>query len=350
MHILLYTDNHFSQYSSIVRSRGEKFSTRLENQIKSINWAEQLAVDEKCEKIIHLGDFFDKSELNAEELTALQEIKWADMEHVFLVGNHEMGINDLSYSSAHLFNMVPKAKVIDKVSCDGGFGYELIYLPYTLETNRKPLSEYFKELYQDVWSTQEVKNRIIFSHNDICGIRYGQYESKVGFDIHDIENHCDLFINGHLHNQTQVTKKILNLGNLTGQNFSEDAVKYNHCAAILDTETLKVDLIVNPFAFNFYQLEVLNRAEFNKLDVCRDQSVLSVKTYQSLVNDLKTSLIGMSNIIAYRITTIPEPTKDTKIDNIKDLLKLNHIEQFKQFIQQNLDNSEILNEELSYIN
>ena len=37
MKVLLYTDNHFSQYSSILRNRGERYSIRLENQIKSIN-------------------------------------------------------------------------------------------------------------------------------------------------------------------------------------------------------------------------------------------------------------------------------------------------------------------------
>ena len=37
MRILIYTDVHFSQYSSIIRSRGKKYSTRLENLINSIN-------------------------------------------------------------------------------------------------------------------------------------------------------------------------------------------------------------------------------------------------------------------------------------------------------------------------
>lgn len=349
MKILLYTDNHFSQYSSIVRSRGEKFSTRLENQIKSINWVEQLAIDEKCEKIIHLGDFFDTNTLNAEELTALNEIKWADIEHIFLVGNHEMGINDLSYSSAHLFNMVPKTKVIDKVDCDVGYGYELIYLPYILESNRKSLSDYFKELHQEKFTTQEVKNRIIFSHNDICGIRYGQWESKAGFDIHDIENHCDLFINGHLHNQTQVTKKILNLGNLTGQNFSEDAEKYNHCAAILDTDTLKVDLIVNPYALNFYKLDILSKDDFNKLNLCKDASIMSIKTYASLVNDLRVELSNKQHIISHRIIVLPEVSNSNKQD-IKQILKLDHIEQFKRYITDNVEPSVYLNEELSKLN
>ena len=61
MRILLYTDNHFCTNSSIIRKNGEKYSIRLENQIKSVNWAEQLGIEKNCDMVIHLGDFFDKS-------------------------------------------------------------------------------------------------------------------------------------------------------------------------------------------------------------------------------------------------------------------------------------------------
>lgn len=44
----------------------------------------------------------------------------------------------------------------------------------------------------------------------------GKYKSIDGFDIDDIENNCDKFINGHLHNGSKVTNKIFNIGNLTG--------------------------------------------------------------------------------------------------------------------------------------
>lgn len=75
MKILLYTDVHVSEFSSIIRSMGEKYSTRLENLIASINWAEKIATENNCDEIICLGDFFDKPELNSSELTAMKEIK-----------------------------------------------------------------------------------------------------------------------------------------------------------------------------------------------------------------------------------------------------------------------------------
>lgn len=349
MRFLLYTDNHFCQYSSILRSRSEVYSTRLENQVKSVNWAEQLAVDSKCDAIIHLGDFFDRPELNAEEITALKDIKWADLPHHFLVGNHELGMNDLSYNSAQALSMVPKATIVDKPTEWTGFGYRMILLPYILEMNRRPLEDYIKELVYKpgMFETQEYKRTIILSHNDIKGIRYGQYESKVGFDISEIYSNCDLFVNGHIHNQQQINNKIFNLGNLTGQNFSEDAFKYSHCAAILDTDTLKLDLINNPYSLNFYKLEFVDD-NFEVIDKLKENAIVSIKVYAKYVGKLKELLASNENILSYRIITIPDAIK-SEIQVDKPIVKVDHIEQFKTFIKNNVEDNGFLDEELSFI-
>ena len=60
MKILVVGDVHWSIYSSIVRKRGEIYSSRLENLIKSINWVEKVAQDQKCSMVIGLGDFFNR--------------------------------------------------------------------------------------------------------------------------------------------------------------------------------------------------------------------------------------------------------------------------------------------------
>lgn len=344
MKILIYCDNHFSQYSSIVRGRGDVYSTRLKNQIESVNWAEQLAVDKSCDLIVHLGDFFDKPDLNAEELTALKDIKWANIKHKFIVGNHELGTQDLDFNSLNALAKI--GDVITKPTLDCGLGYSLIYLPYILEINRKPLKSYIDELWAGLFTTQEVKHTIILSHNDISGIRYGQFLSTAGFDIEEISDNCDLFINGHVHNQSQINKKILNLGNLTGQNFSEDAEKYSHCAAVLDIDTLNVELINNPFALNFYKFDILTLDDLVKLEKCKENAVLSIRAYRSLIPDIKEAIKNY-NIINYRIITIPELTENK--EDIKQILKLDHIESFKTYIRENVDNSELLNDELSLI-
>ena len=91
MKILVVGDVHFCQYSSILRERGELYSKRLENLLWSLNWVENQAGVLECDKVVYLGDFFDRSDANAEELTALTEVKWSDLPHVCLVGNHELG-------------------------------------------------------------------------------------------------------------------------------------------------------------------------------------------------------------------------------------------------------------------
>ena len=59
MRLLYYADPHWSVNSSIIRSRGLKYSKRLENLINSINWVENTARDQGCESIICLGDFLN---------------------------------------------------------------------------------------------------------------------------------------------------------------------------------------------------------------------------------------------------------------------------------------------------
>lgn len=104
--ICIWGDNHWSQYSSILRKRGTKYSVRLENSIASLNWVENLATSQGCSFVVCTGDFFDAAVLKAEELTALEDINWNRLPHMFLVGNHEMGRSDLRYSSAHVFGNI----------------------------------------------------------------------------------------------------------------------------------------------------------------------------------------------------------------------------------------------------
>ena len=172
MKILICGDNHWSQYSSIVRQRGEKYSLRLENQIKSINWVEALAVEQECACIIHLGDFFDAPNLCSEEITALKEIEWAEyMPHYFLVGNHEIGTRNLQFNSVNVLTNNTPYEVIDKITNKYWEDIEAVFIPYMFEGDKPELSTLFK--------TNATK-KIIFSHNDIKGIQMGQFISKEG--------------------------------------------------------------------------------------------------------------------------------------------------------------------------
>lgn len=353
MKYLIVGDVHFSTYSSIVRKMGHDYSKRLENCLNSLNWVEQTAEEYYCDEIIYLGDFFDKAELTAQELTALKEVQWGKaIKHTLIVGNHEMGSADLSYSSAHILNLLPNFEVISRPTLRIGFGHRILFLPYILESDREPLSKYFSDNRDGYFETQEVKTNIIISHNDLKGIQYGSFESKEGFDLKEIESNCELFINGHLHNGCWVSNKILNLGNLTGQNFSEDAQKYSHQVVILDTMAdrvvgnLSTTFIENPYAFNFYKFEVKNSRDIACiLEIIKTNAVLSIKCQDMLVNELRNSLEGCSKVKDYRIVTIPTEV-EVETDRIQELTAVDHIKQFKEYILSKLENSEGLLKEL----
>lgn len=343
--ILLFTDNHFCTYSSIMRSRGIKYSIRLENQIKSLNWINDLGVEKNCDKIICLGDFFDSASLTSEELSALKEIRWNDIPKLFIVGNHEMGNNDLSFNSVNALSKV--GTVIDKPTLLGGYGYELLLLPYILEDNRKSIDTYFNEAYEGTMTTCEVKNRIILSHNDLAGLQLGKYISKTGFDINDIDKNCALFINGHLHNQTQISEKIINLGNLTGQNFSEDGFKYSHCAAILDTDSLKVELINNPYAVYFYKIAGNKDEIIQQIQKCsKEYAIGTIKVAQKDYDEIQA--LCLQHFKEFRLITIPDISIDKQMQ-VSAINKCDHIDKFKEYMVQILGSSDIVLEELSRI-
>ena len=335
MKLLLYSDNHFSTYSSIIRGRGEKYSLRLENQIKSLTYMYETASQLRT-PVICLGDFFDSSKLTGEEITALTEINRYDMPETFLVGNHELSRGNLAQSTTHLFNMTPESMVIDKPCSYDVDGIELCFLPYILESERKPLKEYFGD---------KTKKRIILSHNDIAGVQMGRYLSKDGFTVEEIESCCDLFINGHLHNGGFVTDKIFNIGSFTGQNFSEDATKFEHIYVILDTETLKMEFYENPHAFNFYKISFSD-----PLPQLKPNAIVAMKVKPEDMEKANEFIANNKNIVCSRIT-IEKSIIDSSAEDNVSLETIDHIDKFREYVKTNLEsiNPELVAQELEAI-
>ena len=349
MKYLICGDVHWSSYSSIVRSRGKEFSTRLENLINTINWVEQTAVEEGCQAIIYLGDFFDKSDLNSEEITALKRISWSNLHHWFLVGNHEMGISSLQYSSAHLFLQNSTMEVIDKpYSVTTVDNVQLCFLPYILESDRKTLNEYF--------GTDSSK-RVVFSHNDLKGVQMGKFLSTEGFDIQDIDNNCRIFFNGHLHNESIHGYRAINIGNITGQNFSEDGLFYRHKVVIFDDTEFSVNWYENPHAFNFYKLDMTTYREtvdddkaYKLLSGLGPNAIVTVKTFPDEKIFYEDMLSNLDNILTYRL--IYEHTEYDSAEERKEvaeLASLDHIEKFEEFVRETIGEDDIILEELSKV-
>lgn len=344
MKILLYSDNHWATSTSVLRQRGKRYSLKLENQIESINWVNQVAEEMGCDKIICLGDFFDKPELNAEELTALKEIEVKH--HMFIVGNHEINSSDLKYSSAHLFS--GQSKVFDKPEIIKLGTRDTLILPYTTDSTRHDIGELIKSL------NVNPSELLILSHNDIKDIQYGPYKSTVGYPKQDILDNCKLFINGHIHNAGTFEQKIINIGSLTGINFNNDSDNYKNGIIILDTETLEVKLVENPYSLKFYKAE-LNSVEDVESYVHRradGKSIFNLKVPESISIQTNKLLETFKEKIVYKKLTLTYNVKE-KINNTAIKVELNYYDKFKEFVKDHFGdgsvNLPILLEELDII-
>ena len=341
MKCLIYTDPHFCEKYSIVNKMGDKYTQRLENVIKSINWAEDLAYKKGCQYVICAGDFFDMPNLTQQEITAINEIKFAPMcTHYFLVGNHESEENDLHYNSTEILQQDHKDNfIIAEPKLLEAPGFELAFLPYTVESRRKDINEYFPA---------PKAKRLLISHNDLFGIQMGPAVSSIGFKPEDLASVCDLCVNGHLHNGVKINERVINLGNLTGKDFGENASKYIHNVMLVDTDTMTYELIENPYAFNFYKLDINTESDINKLTKLKNNAVVSIKCAANLVGSVKATLPNLTNIIEHRIVVSKEFIAGETTEDITDLTVDQYVK-FAECCREKLENTAILEEELSEI-
>lgn len=339
---LIYTDVHFCQYSSIVRKRGQKYSVRLHNLIDSISWAEHLADEEGCDEIITLGDFFDRSDLNSEEITALQDVYFSNKKHTFITGNHEANNETLTFSSAKIFQSMDAEVISDVKTLNINDKVDICLIPYLTNDVRLPLDRYI---------TKNNKKKIVLSHNDIAGIQYGKFKSSSGFEINDILDNCTLFINGHLHNGYVINDRIILVGNLTGLNFNEDANKYEHYAYIMtidDDGNITLDPRVNPYAFNFYKLYINDSKDIKQLFNLKNNSVLSISCIGSLIPDVENELKKLNNVQEFKIfATYRKNGYDTVED--ADFKVEDHFQQFINYIKTKIEPSQVLDDEISLL-
>lgn len=344
MKILVFGDVHWRFYSSIVRSRGQKFTKKLENLIDSINWVQQVSIDKNCDEIVCLGDFFDCPDLTAEEITALNEIRWNhNVKQHFLLGNHEFNRIYTHFKSVDDLYTRTSLTVEDKPSKYVVGNTELYFIPYFIEDERKELKEYLTDYDPN-------KKHIVFSHNDIKGIQYGMFESKEGFTISEIEESVDLYLNGHLHNGSFIGEKnkILNVGILTGKDFGEDAYKYEHHIVILDTDTLEMEFIENPYALNFYKLEIDKESDLSKLDTLKQNAVVSIKCAENYVDILKEKLEAVPNIVESK-TIIYRPETTHATASSVELSHTDYKKQFSEVVIQKLGSSDVVKYELAEV-
>ena len=339
MKILLFTDLHMCPQASIINKWGTKYPKRLENCIKSVNWLERKAEELNCDCIINLGDFFDKPDLTSETITACKEIQWSDIMHYHLVGNHDASNSSLLFNAANMLS-TDRHMIVTEPSKREVDGCDLCFLPYVTECDRKPLSEYFPERMLN-------PHRVIFSHNDIMGIQLGPVISRTGFSIEEIEAGCDYFFNGHLHSSQAITPKIVNLGCLTGKDFGTDAFRHSHRIAILDTTTMTIEYLENPYAYNFYKIDINTENDLQVLNTLKNNAVVSVKCVQNLVETVRQRIDELPNIIESRVILVRHYEENTETAELE--LTVDHLARFIECCKANIDNTDILEAELSEI-
>lgn len=343
MKFCFFTDVHWCQNSSIVRSRGTRYSTRLENLIDSVNWVENLSLQTGCDFVVCGGDFFDSIQLNSEEISSLKEIKWNGLPHYFIIGNHEASNSSLEFSTLDVFSLCQNSIVYSKPDCLIFSGVEICFLPFITERNRQPLETYFP-----AYNTQS-KKRIIISHNDLKDVQYGRFLSTEGFTLEEIDKNCDLFLNGHIHHCQWVNDKVLNGGNLTGQNFTEDYLKDKHCVQIIDSDAMTIDFYENPFALNFMKISVQNSKQLDDLIsklICKN-IVITATVPEELVSYTKECLDKIS--VSYRVLVDSSNVKQLTTSAQAEFKGIDHLQQFKEYVKENFGDSKICNEELQEI-
>ena len=304
-----------------------------------MNYIERFAKENGCNELICCGDFYDKPSISCEEMTALQEIEFSGLDHTFLVGNHESNVGSLDFSSTKFFESI-KSQVIDK--------------PLTRQVNSKVNFTFIPYMYGNVPSLSEFikdksKKNVVFAHQEIAGIHYGKVVSQSGFEIEDIKNNCTLFLDGHLHNNMNIERSIVIIGNLTGQNFNEDATRYSHLFYILTVEddgTIILESYENPHAFNFYKIRIEKESDLKVLDNLKNNAVLSVVCNSEWVDTVNDKLKSLNNVSGYRVSIIY--VNDSYDNETSELLNNdNYIKQFIDFAQLKLPYSPALVDELS---
>lgn len=337
MKVLIFADLHMCPRASIINKWGNKYPMRLENCIATVNWINRVAKERDCERIFNLGDFFDKPDLSSETITALKEIEWSDIMHYSLVGNHDASDSSLEFNSVNSL-LDDRHVIVSEPTVLMLGGCEICFLPYVTESDRKPLAEYFGPYKAD--------RRVILSHNDIAGIQLGPIVSKTGFTIEEIEANCDLYLCGHLHNGQAITNKVITLGNCTGKDFGENALLHEHRVAILDTETLQLEFIENPYAFNFYKLQIDVESDLLALGVLKNNAVCSIKCSSELVGKTRQKLEELGSHIIESRLIITKKYMETSENTEEIDLSVDHLARFIECCKTNIENTTILDEEL----
>jgi predicted phosphodiesterase len=244
--ILFQTDPHIKEIGPHANESryGPKYSTRLDQTIKSFEWFYDIARKLNVDVVIHGGDVVDKPVILAKESHALKEsfsFNTSNIPEYILVGNHDRK-DKISHALAILDNY-PNIKIIDKpLKLD-----DISFLPFDTDIS------------EDVY--KELSNKVLFSHIDILGTQFAEHIfSTKGADPEVLKRYFQIVYNGHLHNPSK-NGIVYNLGAFIGSGFGDDYTNYQPSAFYIDTETLTIRRFPNPHAILYITIKSNNMIE-----------------------------------------------------------------------------------------
>ena len=231
--IIISADIHFCKRESLVDNRYPFLA-------RSFEWLNKLSDEIPNSLNVDLGDMFNSSHLTAEDVAVLEAIPFNRSWHC-ITGNHEQdGQNSLLkyFRDIHVIYEKPQLKNFGK---DVGWA---LFIPFTRTPT--PLSGLLKKLPPS-------ERVVVFSHCDFVGM-FGTGEDA-GYRIDEInaEPRIKMWLNGHYHQRMTLSDKIQVVGNLCGQNFTQNFEP--HGVAVYDTVTNEYEFIENPFALVFGKMD-----------------------------------------------------------------------------------------------
>jgi len=259
MKLFLWTDTHYG-----VKSDSSTFHEYQKKVFDNLILPELLRRKDKIDKIIHLGDFFDKrKQISFQTLQFVKTNildKLRDFKMDIIVGNHDCAYkntNDLNSPSLLLdeypnITVYTKATEVDNV----------LYIPWINPENTKETLEMINR------STC----RTVMGHLELQG--YTMFKGAVcdhGLNS-DLFNNFDRVFTGHFHTKSSMGN-VFYLGCPWDLIFTDaDDVKGVH---FFDTESLDLEFVENPY-------KIFNKLFYDDTDIELKDLLLSDKEYTKL--------------------------------------------------------------------
>lgn len=306
--------------------------------------------------IIQLGDLFDRRKYIQFNTLALcreyffNQLSKNDLTMYTLIGNHDIPYrNTLSVNAQSLLlNEYKNIHIIQKFETKMFDGLLIDFIPWICEDNQKDILSNIKQS----------QSSVCVGHLEINGCSMGHSICEHGLDGNYF-NKYDIVLSGHFH--TKSTKNnIIYTGTPYEMNWTDYCIEKG--IYILDTETLEIEFIKNPFSIfsridyddNITTFEEMNNHDYSQykdlyvkvvvinknnpyqfdifLENIHKSGALDVKVVEDFTEDLNQTVETFSDaedtltIINKVIDSSTETNKNIESNTIKRLFKELYIE------------------------